>query len=152
MKAIIVLMLILFSTTIFADLSQYQFADKKQAKDFKELLSEIRCLVCQNQSLADSDADLAEDLRLEVYNLKQAGNTDAQVMDFLVTRYGDFVLYRPPLKPSTYLLWFGPLIAFFLLIIFVIRAIRKQGQQADVLSAVGKQQAADLLKQDKNEG
>ena len=74
----------------------------------KSLFEELRCLVCQNQTLADSSAPLAEDLRREVRELAQQGKTDAEIKQYLVARYGDFVLYKPPVKPTTWLLWFGP--------------------------------------------
>ena len=74
----------------------------------KRLEADLRCLVCQNQTLADSNAPLAEDLRREVRELAQAGKSDAEIRAFLVARYGDFVLYKPPVKESTWLLWFGP--------------------------------------------
>jgi cytochrome c-type biogenesis protein CcmH len=74
----------------------------------KKLETELRCLVCQNQTLADSNADLASDLRREVRELALAGKNDTEIRDFLVARYGDFVLYDPPLKRTTWLLWFGP--------------------------------------------
>lgn len=74
----------------------------------KKLETELRCLVCQNQTLADSNADLAGDLRREVRELALAGKNDAEIRDYLVARYGDFVLYDPPLKRTTWLLWFGP--------------------------------------------
>lgn len=74
----------------------------------KKLESGLRCLVCQNQTLADSNADLAADLRREVRELALAGKRDDQIRDYLVARYGDFVLYDPPLKGTTWLLWFGP--------------------------------------------
>ena len=74
----------------------------------KKLETELRCLVCQNQTLADSNADLAGDLRREVRELALAGRNDAEIRDYLVARYGDFVLYDPPLKRTTWLLWFGP--------------------------------------------
>jgi cytochrome c-type biogenesis protein CcmH len=76
----------------------------------KKLEEELRCLVCQNQSLADSNAPLAEDLRREVRSLAAAGKDDAEIKQFLVARYGDFVLYRPPVKSTTLLLWAGPFI------------------------------------------
>ena len=72
------------------------------------LSKELRCLVCQNETLADSRAALAEDLRVEVRELVKAGKTDQEIKDYLVARYGDFVLYRPPVEPTTWLLWFGP--------------------------------------------
>jgi len=74
----------------------------------KALESELRCLVCQNQTLAESEAPLAADLRKEVRELAQAGKSDDDIRAYLVARYGDFVLYKPPVKPVTYLLWFGP--------------------------------------------
>lgn len=76
----------------------------------KKLEEELRCLVCQNQSLADSSAPLAEDLRREVRSLAVSGKSDAEIKQFLVARYGDFVLYRPPVKSTTWLLWFGPFV------------------------------------------
>ncbi len=74
------------------------------------LTAELRCLVCQNQSLADSHADLAIDLKNQVRSQMRAGRTDAEIRDFMVARYGDFVLYRPPLKSTTALLWAGPFV------------------------------------------
>ncbi len=74
------------------------------------LAEDLRCLVCQNESLAGSHAELAEDLRKEIREQMKAGKSDKEVIDYLTNRYGDFVLYRPPLKPVTYLLWFGPLL------------------------------------------
>ncbi len=92
------------------------FAQKDPALDarLKKLEEELRCLVCQNQSLADSNAPLAEDLRREVHALAAQGKDDEQIKQFLVQRYGDFVLYRPPVKATTWLLWAGP---FLLLLV-----------------------------------
>ena len=86
------------------------FAQKDPALDarLKKLEEELRCLVCQNQSLADSNAPLAEDLRREVHALAAQGKNDDEIKQFLVQRYGDFVLYRPPVKATTWLLWAGP--------------------------------------------
>lgn len=85
-------------------------ADPALDARLKKLEEELRCLVCQNQSLADSSAPLAEDLRREVRGLATAGKSDDEIKTFLVDRYGDFVLYRPPVKGTTWLLWFGPFI------------------------------------------
>jgi cytochrome c-type biogenesis protein CcmH len=74
----------------------------------QKLAAELRCLVCQNQTIADSHADLATDLRRQIREMLQAGKTDQEVLDFMTQRYGDFVLYRPPVKPTTALLWAGP--------------------------------------------
>ena len=90
------------------------------------LLDELRCLVCQNQTIAESDADLAKDLRSEVKKMLQAGATDSEITEFMVSRYGDFVLYRPPVKPRTWLLWFGPLIFLVIALVVLTRLLRKQ--------------------------
>jgi len=86
----------------------FQFDQPEQAARYQHLTEELRCLVCQNQNLADSHADLAQDLRNEVYRMITSGQTDRQIIDFMVARYGEFVLYRPPVSPLTWLLWFGP--------------------------------------------
>jgi len=99
----------------------------------KTLSEELRCLVCQNQTLADSTAPLAEDLRREVRELAQQGKSDAEIKQYLVARYGDFVLYKPPVKPTTWILWFGPF-AFLLgggLIWFVVLRRRRRGGSDD---------------------
>jgi cytochrome c-type biogenesis protein CcmH len=99
----------------------------------KTLSEELRCLVCQNQTLADSTAPLAEDLRREVRELAQQGKSDAEIKQYLVARYGDFVLYKPPVKPTTWILWFGPF-AFLLgggLIWFVVLRRRRRGGDDD---------------------
>ena len=85
-----------------------QFTSAAEEKRFHALVSELRCVMCQNQSLADSNAQIARDLRNEVLELMRQGKTDAQIKDFLVARYGEFVLYRPQVESSTWLLWFGP--------------------------------------------
>ena len=77
------------------------------------LSKELRCLVCQNETLADSQADLAHDLRREVREKMRQGMSDAEIKHYLTQRYGDFVLYRPPMKPTTWLLWFGPFLLLF---------------------------------------
>jgi cytochrome c-type biogenesis protein CcmH len=86
------------------------FATYEQEQRFKKLTEELRCLVCQNQNLADSDALLAHDLKSEVHEMLLAGRTDDQIKQFMVERYGDFVLYRPPVQKNTYVLWLGPLL------------------------------------------
>ena len=95
------------------------------------IAEELRCLVCQNESLAGSRADLAMDLRREVRNLIKSGKTDAEIKDFLVSRYGDFILYRPPVKPTTWLLWFGPLVLLLGAVWLLISTIRRIQQQKD---------------------
>ncbi len=86
------------------------FHDRAEEVRFQNLTRQLRCLVCQDEDLADSDAQLAKDLRYEIFQQMQAGRSDAQIKQWLVDRYGDYVLYRPPLKPSNYALWFGPFV------------------------------------------
>ncbi len=96
------------------------------------IAEELRCLVCQNESLAGSRADLALDLRRELRSLIKAGKSDAEIKDFMVSRYGDFVLYRPPVKPQTWLLWFGPLFLLLMGLYVLVRVVRKNdGTQED---------------------
>ena len=82
--------------------------DTASSERLKRLSEELRCLVCQNQTLADSNADLAVDLKRQIETLLAQGQSDSQILDYMVARYGDFVLYRPPLQSNTWLLWFGP--------------------------------------------
>jgi cytochrome c-type biogenesis protein CcmH len=113
-KFFIVIFLLIISFTAVAQKTGVQeplvFASQQQQERFNKLTEELRCLVCQNQNLADSDAPLAHDLRREVHEMVLAGRTNKQIKEFLVTRYGDFVLYRPPVQKNTYLLWLAPLI------------------------------------------
>lgn len=87
-----------------------QFEDPQLKERYEALLTELRCLVCQNQTLSDSNADLAQDLREEVERMLRDGKSDEAIVNFMVDRYGDFVLYRPPLKTTTVVLWFAPFV------------------------------------------
>lgn len=113
------------------------------------IAEELRCLVCQNESLAGSRADLAMDLRREVRTLIKEGKSDAEIKDFLVSRYGDFVLYRPPVKPTTWLLWFGPLLLLIGAVWLLISIIKRNQKQKDapVLDAAQRAKAQALLQE-----
>ena len=123
-------------SSISAPVETFQFDSPETEKIFHKLSEELRCLVCQNQNVAESNADLAKDLRLEIYTMLSEGKTEDEIVDFMVQRYGDYVLYRPPLKPMTWLLWFGPIIIFTIGLIFVVRFMRSQDDatQTDSLS------------------
>jgi cytochrome c-type biogenesis protein CcmH len=95
------------------------------------LTADLRCLVCQNQSIADSHAGLAADLRQEILDMIAAGKTDREIIDFMVARYGDFVLYRPPLRAGTVLLWLGPLLLFGLAAVALYRYFRHSPMEED---------------------
>lgn len=127
-------------------LEEFTFEDPSQTTEFRELIGELRCLVCQNESLAGSQASVAQDLRNEVYRMMQEGKTRDEVVDFLVARYGDFVLYDPPIKPSTYVLWFGPFIFFALGGFLLMRAIqRKKAEPERDLSEAERARLRQLL-------
>jgi cytochrome c-type biogenesis protein CcmH len=108
MKVVIAILLLMCSAQSGARQAPAATDDPALEKRVVKLTSELRCLVCQNQSLADSHADLAIDLKNQVRSQMQAGRSDAEIRDYMVARYGDFVLYDPPFKPSTLLLWAGP--------------------------------------------
>jgi cytochrome c-type biogenesis protein CcmH len=110
------------------------------------LAEELRCLVCQNQTLADSNAPLAEDLRNQIREQMRGGKSDREVVDFLVARYGDFVLYRPPLKATTFLLWFGPLLLLALGFAVLLRRLLRRRQSKEIeMSAADRRRAEALL-------
>jgi len=116
-------------------------------KRVMDLAAELRCLVCQNQSLAESNAGLAVDLRNQIRAQLARGASEREVVDFMVARYGDFVLYRPPLKASTFLLWFGPFVLLIAGICVLILRIRRQGKMNRQLSEAERLRAEQLLKE-----
>jgi len=123
--------------------------DERTEARLSAIAAELRCLVCQNESLASSRADLAMDLKREIRDQIRAGKSDAEIRDFLVRRYGDFVLYRPPLKESTFLLWGGP---FFLLVAAAAGAalfVRRRRQRAPAALSVEQEARADALLEEK---
>lgn len=114
---------------------------------------EMRCLVCQNESLAGSRSDLANDLRREIRTLIQEGKSDDQIRTFMVERYGDFVLYRPPVKPITWLLWIGPFVILVIGIVGLLRYLRRRNQAmpSTTLSEADNQKLDALLNQEKRD-
>jgi len=116
------------------------------------LSNELRCLVCQNQTIADSSAPLAEDLRNQVREKMLQGASDSEIIDYMVARYGDFVLYRPPFKLTTVLLWFGPLLLLAAgLLVLLRRLLRRQPAQDVAMTAAERKRVADLLAGDETE-
>jgi len=112
-------------------LEEFKFDDPARAEEFRGLIDELRCLVCQNESLAGSQAELAQDLREEVYRMMKEGQSRDQIVEFLVARYGDFVLYDPPVKLSTYPIWFGPLLLAGIGGFFLFRTLLRKKESAD---------------------
>lgn len=139
MRSLIVL-LFLCAPAFAAPVATFEFENEEQEALFHRLSHELRCLVCQNQSIGDSNADLAQDLRKEIYGMIVQGNTETEIVDFMVQRYGDFVLYKPPMKPLTWMLWFGPLIVFVIALFYALRYIRTQ----QTSRVTGKLDTADI--------
>lgn len=129
--ALLQLALVLFAGMSFAQaIDPLPFKDHAEEVRFQALTRELRCLVCQNENLADSNADLARDLRHEVFDLMQQGKSDDEIKQYLVDRYSDFVLYDPPVKSSTALLWFGPLAILLAGAVVVVVTVRRRGRAA----------------------
>ena len=126
-------------------LQEFSFDNPAQERDFRDLTGKLRCLVCQNESLAASQSDLAQDLRKEVYAMMRDGKTKGEITTFLVDRYGDFVLYEPPVKPSTYLLWFGPFLLVGIGGFLLLRALRRQGSAPDPTLSADEQARIERL-------
>ena len=152
MKKILILLFCLLPTFSYAGEAKDLAADPVLEKRMIGLAERLRCLVCQNESLASSHAELAEDLRREVREQMSQGKSDQEIIDYLVARYGDFVLYEPPVKSYTLLLWFGPfalLLGGVGVLLFQLRK-RRQLIQDTELSPEAQQRAASLLKEEDN--
>ena len=132
LPAILLSICSLLSNFAYANDEPVIFENRNLEERYYLLIEEIRCLVCQNQSLADSNAPLAQDLRNEIFKMIQANKSDTEIMEFLVERYGDFVLYRPPLKKNTWLLWFGPFLFLFVGFFVAVLIIKKQSGESQV--------------------
>ncbi len=123
------LLLALVALPSFAAIEALPFDSPEQEQRFRALTAELRCVMCQNQSLADSNAGIAQDLRREVLDLMKQGRSDDEIKQFLSERYTDFVLYRPPLRGNTMLLWFGPMLVLAAGAIAVIVMLRRRARQ-----------------------
>lgn len=139
-------LLLLVSSLSHANVNIYEFPDKVQETRFNSLITDLRCPKCQNQNLADSDAPLAKDLKDRVYTMINDGRSDGEILTFMVDRYGDFVLYTPPVKPITWFLWFGPAVILVGVLVIVFARRRKPMTTENVpLSQSEEEQLAELL-------
>lgn len=136
---------ILFSLPVRADIDVYQFDNDNQEQVFRELTRELRCPKCQNQDIADSNAGLAKDLRDKTYQMLRAGKSKQDVIDYMVARYGNFILYDPPLMASTLILWLAPLGAIVLGMLFIVLRSRKTAAVSAELTEQERQRLARLL-------
>ncbi|WP_120995423.1 cytochrome c-type biogenesis protein [Stutzerimonas urumqiensis] len=133
-----------------AAIDTYTFDSEAERERYRSLTEELRCPKCQNQNIADSNSPIAMDLRDEIYRMLQEGRSNEQIVDYLVARYGDFVRYRPPLNPTTFLLWYGPfgLLAIGLVVVVFIVTKRRRANvspSAQALSPAERERLAALL-------
>jgi cytochrome c-type biogenesis protein CcmH len=137
-------------TPVQAAIEAYEFDSAQMEADYRKLIDELRCLVCQNQNLSGSDADLARDLRRETYEMLREGKSPQQVVEFMVARYGDFVLYRPQFKTNTYLLWLGPFVLLLIVLYLVVGRLRAASKPVEV-DAAAMAEARQLLEQEEQD-
>jgi len=135
----LMIFLLVISTQVFA-VDTHQLADPEQQKSYENIISELRCLVCQNQTIADSNAELADDLRRQVFEMLQQGKSKDEIIQFMTDRYGDFVLYNPPFKPKTGLLWIGPIAFLVIGLVTVFLIIRRKKQTGNTIIDKEKQE------------
>jgi cytochrome c-type biogenesis protein CcmH len=145
MKILVILCLSLLTSLSYAEIEHHDFQSLEQEQSYQTLISELRCLVCQNQTIADSNADLAKDLRRQVYEMLQQGHSQQQIADFMTERYGDFVLYNPNFNLKTGLLWLGPALFLLIGLIAVLLFARKKTNSESGLTDEQKSQLAKIL-------
>ena len=126
------LLSLLLASTAQARVEVLEFESPEHEERYNDLIAELRCLVCQNQNLADSNAELAVDLRRKTYEMVSQDKSEKEIADYMVQRYGDFVLYRPPLNSNTLLLWVGPFIILLIGVGLLIRTIRRRRAEQGV--------------------
>ena len=129
LKTTVFLFLILFATQVIGKEAASMAADPEMEKTVNKISAELRCLVCQNQTIADSSAGLAVDLKNQVRDMVKQGQSQDEIVEYMVTRYGDFVLYRPPVKPTTMLLWAGPFLLLLVGLAVLVINLRKRISQ-----------------------
>ncbi len=127
-----------------AVIETYEFSDPAHESRYQDMIAQLRCLVCQNQNLADSNAELAKDLRAKTYEMINAGASDEDIADFMIARYGDFVLYKPPLRLRTTLLWGGPFALLLIALIVFFFTVQRSRVPKDI-EGVDREAAARLL-------
>ncbi len=132
----------------FSSVNLYEFKNPVDEKRFQTLTRELRCPKCQNQNIADSDAPLAQDMRDLTYNMIIDGQADAQIVSFMVDRYGDFVMYNPPVKPITWLLWFSPVVLLLLILalVFGVKGRKKATKTTEAVAALSEEEQSRLQK------
>ncbi len=137
-----------FLTVSHAAIEVYQFDDPEKTARFKQFTAELRCPKCQNQNLADSNAEIARDLRAKLQQMLTADKSDDEIVTYMIDRYGDFVLYKPRVSSQTYLLWFGPFLLLIIALIIVFFIVRRRSKRPavhnDSEATLDKQQQQEL--------
>lgn len=125
------LVLWLVSASVHSAIDTYEFKDEKNRERFQQLTLELRCPKCQNQNIADSNAPIATDLRAKIHQMLEQNHSDQEILDYMIARYGDFVLYEPKMDRQTWVLWYGPVVLLLLgIAVVVIIARRSRGDAA----------------------
>lgn len=149
MRFLLGVLMLMISGSALATIDVLQFKDEAQEQQFRQLTEELRCPKCQNNSIADSNAIIAADMRTKVYELMMQGQSKQQIIDYMVARYGNFVTYEPPVTPATLILWIGPLL--FVVIggaVVILRTRRKpEAVVGDAFSERERQRLAALLQE-----
>ncbi len=140
MRRFVLLGSLLLSLSAFATIDAYDFSNPEDEQRFRVLVEELRCPKCQNQNIADSNAGLAKDIKDRAYRLVNEGKSNAEITAYMVERYGDFITYRPPLRPVTWFLWFGPF-ALALLAAGIILARKFRQKSAGAVQVTADQEA-----------
>jgi len=149
MKNLVLLVLLLMSGSVNATSDLVVFSDPSYAARYQSMILELRCPKCQNQNLADSNSPISQDLRAEVQRLLELGMTDGEIQQHLMARYSEFILYRPQVNKSTYLLWIAPIVILLIGIVIIFGLSRRSAVVSEVQNPDiqdNKQRLADLLK------
>lgn len=146
-KVVIAVLLSIYLQMAYAAIEVYDFKTPAEEQRFQALIGELRCPKCQNQNLSGSDAPIAKDLKDRTYQLMQDGKTDNEIRDYMIDRYGDFITYKPPMRSTTYLLWFGPFILLVMVILVIVVRRRQTKPDASALTPEESARLAALLKQ-----
>ena len=132
-----ILLALLMASPVWGAIDAYEFDNEVDRKRYVSFIEEMRCPKCQNQNLSGSDSPIAADLRRELYFLIQDGRSDMEIVDFMVERYGEYILYRPRLSSATVLLWFGPVVLLILAIVILIKVVLKRRASGSVTDSTG---------------
>lgn len=146
-RVLLILCGLVFSFSLWAAIDTYQFDSVAQEEQYRDLTGSLRCPKCQNNSIADSNAMIAADMRLKVYELMKQGQSRQQIIDYMVARYGNFVTYEPPVTPSTLILWVGPALFALLGGLTIILRSRQRKTRSE-LDDTDQQRLAAILKRD----